>query len=157
MLESDANSPPPQRLCVRPWLAPATERILGCVVGGFLILAAISKAAEPQTTLTSLRFVFGPTCAALFSPLLVGVEIVIGAALVSGAARQMMWAAATSLFGVFCVWTASLNISRAPVDCGCGPAVHSLWAFNVTPGARRFTPSRDPDLPAPTAAAALRR
>jgi len=96
---------------------PAAASVL---VGVVLMAAALLKSADPRDTLAALAFAFGEGAARPLLYALVAAEIVLASALIAVIKPRLTLALATALFASFLGWIGYLELTDAPVGCGCG-------------------------------------
>jgi len=102
---------------------PAAASVL---VGVALMAAALMKSADPRDTVASLSFAFGDGAARPLLYALVATEILLASALIAVIKPRLTLALATALFASFLGWIGYLELTDAPVGCGCG-FYSELW------------------------------
>ena len=95
------------------------ERILSLSLGAVLLLAGVSKAADPESTRQAIAWAFGPAAAPL-TALLVAAEVGVALVLLTGLNKRVGALAALVLGGAFFAWTSSLAVLAPESSCGCG-------------------------------------
>lgn len=113
--------------------------LLRLLLGGLFLWAGLSKLASPLQTLAAIysyQIVLPDLMASLIAAALPWMEILLGAALLSGIwlPAAIGWTAAMLLF--FAAMTAFAWYRELPIDCGCVDlsSLHPALAALTTPG-----------------------
>ena len=117
----------------------AATILLRLVLGGLFLWAGLSKLGSPLQTLAtvySYQIVLPDLLASLIAAALPWMEILLGAALLSGVWLPVATGWTAALLLLFSVMTAQAWWRELPIDCGCVDlsVLHPALAALATPG-----------------------
>ncbi len=117
----------------------AATILLRLVLGGLFLWAGLSKLGSPLQTLAtvySYQIVLPDLFASLIAAALPWMEILLGAALLSGVWLPVATGWTAALLLLFSVMTAQAWWRELPIDCGCVDlsVLHPALAALATPG-----------------------